>query len=59
LISKTDGAPTFYAGERLTPGNILLGPSVVLFPDTTVYLGHPDSAEVDGYGNLLVEVGRK
>jgi N-methylhydantoinase A len=59
LISKTDGALTFFEGDRLTPGNRIPGPSIILFPDTTAYLGGTDSAKVDAYGNLLVEVGHK
>ncbi len=57
LISATDGTLNFYDGERLKPGNRVPGPSIILFPDTTIYLGGRDSTTVDGYGNLLVEVG--
>jgi N-methylhydantoinase A len=59
LIPKTGKALTFYEGERLMPGNTIAGPSIILFPDTTAYLGASDSATVDGFGNLLVEVRHK
>ena len=59
LISKTERMLTFYEGVRLRPGNRILGPSIILFPDTTAYLGDSDTATVDGYNNILVEVGHK
>jgi len=58
LQSGTDGALSFYDGEGLIPGNQVSGECIILFPDTTVYLGRRDHATADGYGNLLVEVGR-
>ena len=58
LLSGSDGALEFYDGESLVPGNQISGECIILFPDTTVYLGSLDSALVDGHGNLLVEVGR-
>ena len=59
LISKTGNVLYSYEGHRLSPGNKILGPSVILFPDTTVYIGVTDAARVDGYGNLHIEVGHK
>ncbi len=50
-------ATSFYRGELLQPGNQLTGPAVVVRSDTTILLGPTDSAEVDGYGNLIIEVG--
>ena len=58
LQSGVDGALNFYDGEGLIPGNQVSGECIILFPDTTVYLGRRDHATADGYGNLLVEVGR-
>ena len=58
FISRNGGTPNFYDGEGLRSGNRIPGESIILFPDTTVFLGSLDSAVVDGYGNLLVEVGR-
>jgi N-methylhydantoinase A len=47
----------FYQGERLLPGNRLRGPAVVVRSDTTLLLGPSDTAQVDRFGNLAVEVG--
>ena len=57
-LSGSDGALNFYDGDGLKPGNRVSGECIILFPDTTIYLGSLDSAMVDGYCNLLVEVGR-
>jgi N-methylhydantoinase A len=48
----------FYKGEALLPGNRLFGPAVVARDDTTVLLCPGDRAEVDGFGNLVIEVGK-
>ena len=58
LLSGSDGALKFYDGESLVPGNQVSGECIILFPDTTAYLGRRDHAVVDGHGNLLIEVGR-
>jgi N-methylhydantoinase A len=47
----------FFLGERLHPGQSVRGPAVVSLPDTTIYLGVSDRAQVDGFGNFLIEVG--
>ncbi len=47
----------FYRGESLKPGNIIHGPAIILRPDTTVYLGSADRAEVDVFLNLLIDIG--
>ena len=49
----------FYLGESLKPGNVLMGPAIVTFEDTTIFLAEGDRGEVDGYFNLVVEVGRR
>lgn len=49
-------APVF-EHESLRPGHRLSGPTVVVAEDTTVWLGPADRAAVDGFGNLVVEVG--
>jgi len=48
----------FYEGERLLPANRLSGPAVVVRSDTTILIGPLDSAWVDAYGNLRIEVGK-
>ncbi len=47
----------YYRGHRLRPGNILLGPAIIVLDDTTVYLGLADRATVDAYANILIDVG--
>ena len=46
-----------YRAEALVPGNRLTGPALVVRADTTILLGPGDRAAVDGFGNLLIEVG--
>jgi N-methylhydantoinase A len=50
---------SFYSGEDLKPGNVLIGPAVVTFEDTTIFLAEGDRGEVDGYFNLVVGVGSR
>jgi N-methylhydantoinase A len=50
-------APVF-EHESLRPGHRLPGPAVVVSEDTTVWLGPGERAVVDGYRNLLIDVGR-
>jgi N-methylhydantoinase A len=45
-----------YDGTRLTPGNLLPGPALLVRPDTTILLGENDHAEVDSYFNLLIQI---
>lgn len=45
------------AGDLLQPGQHLQGPALVLYPDTTLFLGPGDRARVDEWGNLLITVG--
>jgi N-methylhydantoinase A len=47
-----------YRAEELKPGNYIPGPAVVVRSDTTILIGTQDTATVDTYGNLIVEVGR-
>jgi N-methylhydantoinase A len=48
----------FYLGESLKPGNVLVGPTIVAFEDTTIFLAEGDRGVMDGYFNLVVEVGK-
>ena len=57
LFEEGEHATPFYRAEALRPGNVIAGPAVVVRADTTVLLSPTDSARVDGYGNLLIEVG--
>jgi N-methylhydantoinase A len=47
----------FYQGESLLPGNLILGPAVIVRPDTTVLLSPGDRAGVDGFLNICISVG--
>jgi N-methylhydantoinase A len=49
----------FYHGGRLKPGNVIGGPAVLVYDDTTVYLPRGDRARVDKYSNLIIDVERK
>jgi N-methylhydantoinase A len=46
----------FYRGESLQPGNVIPGPAVIVRDDTTILLGENDTAEVDPYLNLRIDV---
>jgi len=46
-----------YRGERLSPGNQITGPALVVRADTTILIGPSDHAHVDPYGNLLIAIG--
>ncbi len=46
-----------YRGSSLETGHHLEGPSIIVQDDTTIYLGETDSASVDQYHNLVIEVG--
>ncbi len=59
VIFKGGKLPTqFYRAEALRPGHRLPGPAIVVRVDTTVLIGVTDVARVDGFGNLLIEVGK-
>ena len=46
-----------FGQEDLREGHRLQGPAVVAGADTTIWLGAPDAASVDLYGNLLIDIG--
>lgn len=56
----TDGKikTPFYEGEKLNFGNIVDGPAIILRPDTTILIGKNDSAQVDQFGNLIIDIGK-
>ena len=47
---------SFYAGEALRPGQIVSGPAVVTYADTTVLIAEGDAATVDSWRNLVLEI---
>jgi len=46
-----------YDGERLQPGNVVLGPAVIEFPTTTMTVLPDQRAKADEYGNFVIERG--
>lgn len=53
-----DFEPTpVFLGERLQPGNMVPGPAIVQVPDTTIVVHPFQSARVDAYGNVLIDLG--
>jgi N-methylhydantoinase A len=44
-------------GERLVAGNVVPGPAIVQVPDTTIVVHPFQTARVDPYGNVLIELG--
>jgi len=47
-----------YRAEALLPGNRLVGPALVVRSDTTLLLSPSDTARVDAFDNILVQVGK-
>jgi N-methylhydantoinase A len=50
-----EATPIFW-GERLRAGNAVAGPAVIQVPDTTIVVHPGQSARVDPYGNVLIEL---
>ncbi len=46
----------FFRGERLSYGNRISGPAVIVRSDTTILVGEQDQVFVDPYLNLLIQV---
>ncbi len=57
LFAQGKLSTPLYRGEALHAGNRLAGPAIIVRSDTTILLGLSDRADVDPFGNLLVEVG--
>jgi N-methylhydantoinase A len=53
-----EATPVFW-GERLQPGNVVPGPAIIQVPDTTIVVHPFESARVDAYGNVLIDLGSK
>jgi N-methylhydantoinase A len=45
-----------YDGPRLCAGNVMTGLALVEYPHTTIVVEHGMSAEVDGFGNVVMTV---
>ncbi|HEY3189645.1 MAG TPA: hypothetical protein VGJ70_19305, partial [Solirubrobacteraceae bacterium] len=55
-LGDFDETPVFL-GERLRPGNVLPGPAIIQVPDTTIVVHPFQTARVDSYGNVLIDLG--
>lgn len=47
-----------YRAESLLPGNQLSGPALIVRSDTTLLLGLTETASVDAFDNILIQVGK-
>ena len=56
VIGSSLAQVPFYWGGRLSPGNVIAGPAVIVQPDTTVFLSPGDRATMDGLYNLVIQV---
>ena len=50
-----EATPVFW-GERLHAGNVVKGPAIVQVPDTTIVVHPAQSARIDPYGNVLIDL---
>ena len=50
-----DRVPVF-SGESLLHGNLIKGPAIINREDTTILIEVNNKANVDMYGNLVIEV---
>jgi N-methylhydantoinase A len=46
-----------YWGERLVAGNVVPGPAIIQVPDTTIVVHPFQTARIDPYGNVLIDLG--
>ncbi|MCB9135670.1 MAG: hydantoinase/oxoprolinase family protein [Anaerolineales bacterium] len=56
-LTPTSRDLPLYDGPRLTSGNRIPGPALILRPDTTILIGETDHVEVDSYSNLNILIG--
>src|SRR5215470_6662958 len=54
-LGDFDLTPVFW-GERLVAGNVVPGPAIIQVPDTTIVVHPFESARIDPYGNVLVDL---
>jgi N-methylhydantoinase A len=55
-LGDFESTPVFW-GERLVAGNVVPGPAIVQVPDTTIVVHPFQTARIDPYGNVLIELG--
>ncbi len=44
-------------GDRLVAGNVVPGPAIIQVPDTTIVVHPFQTARIDPYGNVLIDLG--
>lgn len=54
-LGDLDATPV-YQGEQLLPGNLVPGPAIIQVPDTTIVVHPWQTARLDPYGNVLIEL---
>ncbi len=55
-LGDFENTPVFW-GERLQSGNAVAGPAIIQVPDTTIVVHPFETARVDAYGNVLIDLG--
>jgi N-methylhydantoinase A len=55
-LGDFEETPVFW-GERLVAGNVVPGPAIVQVPDTTIVVHPFQTARIDAYGNVLIDLG--
>jgi N-methylhydantoinase A/oxoprolinase/acetone carboxylase beta subunit len=55
-LGDFDTTPVFL-GDRLEAGNVIVGPAIIQVPDTTIVVHPFQTARVDPYGNVLIDLG--
>jgi N-methylhydantoinase A len=55
-LGDFDQTPVFW-GERLVAGNVMSGPAIIQVPDTTIVVHPFQTARIDAYGNVLIDLG--
>ena len=46
----------FFNGEKLHPGNQIIGPAIITRKDTTILIENDDIVDVDKYKNLIISI---
>src|SRR4029450_8351423 len=54
-VGDFDTTPVYW-GEQLLPGNLISGPAIIQVPDTTIVVHPGQTARLDPYGNVLIDL---
>jgi N-methylhydantoinase A len=55
-LGDFEATPVFW-GDRLTAGNVVPGPAIIQVPDTTIVVHPFQTARIDPYGDVLIDLG--